>query len=190
MYFSSTCPWLCNIWFDIVANWKVKQDQIHPLGITSAQVNALLRCNSINIFSFELTDGNTREILCRTAYGHFRFDELFTRLTMEPFAEKSIDSLASILFCTYRVRGEWRRVWGCVTQIQCNSSRSRNCRNRIKCRNRTQCFNLNEAHAPRLNSQFCNWKESSVKNDFNFFITGLSKDSYAMYSDCLAVYRF
>ena len=37
----------------------MKQDQILPLGITSAQVNALLRYNSMNIFSSELTDGST-----------------------------------------------------------------------------------------------------------------------------------
>ena len=58
------------IWFNILASRKVKQvikqitwlqktwhsilDQIHPLGIMPAQVNALLRCNPKNIFSFEL----------------------------------------------------------------------------------------------------------------------------------------
>ena len=67
---------------------------------------------------------------CPSCKAIFRFDELFIRLTMEPFVEKPIDNLASISFCTYRVRGECRRVWGCVTQIQLSSSRSRNCRNR------------------------------------------------------------
>ena len=43
--------------------------------------------------------------------------ELFARLTMEPFAEKPIDNLASTSLCTEPVRGEWRRVWGCVTQF-------------------------------------------------------------------------
>ena len=43
--------------------------------------------------------------------------ELFARLTMEPFAEKPIDNLASTSLCTEPVRGEWRRVLGCVTQF-------------------------------------------------------------------------
>ena len=93
----------------------MKQDQIHPLGITSAQVNALLRYNPMNIFSFGLTDGSTlkaatciprcivyrpsiERTTCVELHSHFRFDELFTRLTMEPFAEKPIDSLTSISF--------------------------------------------------------------------------------------------
>ena len=84
---------------------------------------------------------------------------------MEPFAEKPIDNLASISFCTYRVRDELeanRGVSGSASQefsairhsretaeiekvqkLQ-KSSRSRNCRNRM------QCFNLGAAQAPRL----------------------------------------
>ena len=123
-------------------------------GITSAQVDTLFRCNTMNIFSFELTDQSTlkaatcmfldvdlrsRELLVSSCIiSHFRFDELFTRLTMEPFAEKPVNDLASISFCTYRVRGEQRHVWRCVTQFNsirhgretAESPRSRNCRNR------------------------------------------------------------
>ena len=49
----------------------------------------------------------SRELLVSSCigYSHFRFDKLFTKLTMEPFAEKPIDNLASTSFCTYRVRG-------------------------------------------------------------------------------------
>ena len=70
------------------------------------------------------------------------------RLTMEPFPEKPIINVASTSICTYRVRGEWRRVWGCVTQIQCNSSLSRNCRNHPS-RETAQivCNALTSAHA-------------------------------------------
>ena len=38
---------------------------------------------------------------CVKLHSHFCFDELFTRLTMEPFAEKPIDNLASISFCMH-----------------------------------------------------------------------------------------
>ena len=51
----------------------------------------------------------------QAAYSHFRFHELLARLTMEPFAEKPIDNLASTSFCTELARGEWMRVWGCVS---------------------------------------------------------------------------
>ena len=71
-------------------------------------------------------------------HSHCRFDELFIRLTMGPFAENPIDHVASISFCTYLVRGEWRRVRGVrhtnsmqfvtVEKLQ-KSRKSRNCRN-------------------------------------------------------------
>ena len=67
----------------------------------SAQVKAFLRCNSLNIFSFELTDGSTlkafnqaRELLkfVSSCIAIFVLS-FFTRLTVEPFAEKPIDNL-------------------------------------------------------------------------------------------------
>ena len=91
--------------------------------VTSAQVGILLRCNTMNMFSFKLTDGSTaKAATCMFLESHFRFHEPFARLIMEPFAEKPIDNLASTSFCTKLVRGEWRRVWGCVTQINSNSN--------------------------------------------------------------------
>ena len=53
---------------------------------------------------------------------------------LEPFAEKPIDNLTSISFCTKLESN--RGMSGVHHTIQFNSSRSRNCRNRI------QCFNL------------------------------------------------
>ena len=50
------------------------------------------------------------------------------RLTMELFAKKSIDNLASISFCTELEAN--RGVSGVRHTIEFNSSRSRNCRNR------------------------------------------------------------
>ena len=79
----------------------------------SAQVKTLLRCNSMNIFSFELTDGSTLKafdragkLLMSSCIASFVLSFFFlSRLTVEPFAEKPIHNLASISFCTYRVRG-------------------------------------------------------------------------------------
>ena len=76
-------------------------------------------------------------------HSHFRFDEL-ARLTTEPFAEKPIDNLASISFCT---------CLGVRHTVQFNWSGSRKCRNRQgresadivtvrNCRNRMHCFDL------------------------------------------------
>ena len=58
--------------------------------------------NSKSDVHLEMGDAKERTEL----HSHFRFDQLFTRLTMEPFAEKPIDNLTSISFCTYRVRSE------------------------------------------------------------------------------------
>ena len=81
---------------------------------------------------------------CVKLHSHFRFDQLSTRLTLELFAEKPIHNLASISFCTYRVRGKQRRTWVrhtnsmqfvMVEELQ-KSDKSRNCRNHM------QWFNL------------------------------------------------
>ena len=138
--FRSKCPWSCNIWFDILASWTVRQ-QIHQIHLLRLhRLTPSLQYDKYFLFSTNwwkhIKSSNLHVPRCKPSiesvelHSHCRFDELFTRLTMEPFAEKLIDNVASISFCTYRVRGEWRRVWECVTQIQCNSSRSRNWRNR------------------------------------------------------------
>ena len=57
---------------------------------------------------------------CVELHSHFRFRQLFARLTMEPFAEKPIDNVASTSFCTELVRGEWRRVWGASYKFNSN----------------------------------------------------------------------
>ena len=113
----------------------------------------------MNILSFQLTDGST----LKAASSIFLDVDLqsrmssHTRLTMEPFPEKLIDNLASTSICTYRVRGEWRRVWGLrhtnsmqfvtVEKLQ-KSPKSRNCRNH-QSRETAQivCNALTSAHA-------------------------------------------
>ena len=62
---------------------------------------------------------------CVELHSHFRFDELFTRLTMEPFAEKPI-----LWPLFHVVRTKLEACLGVRHTIQFNSSRSRNCRNR------------------------------------------------------------
>ena len=69
-------------------------------------------------------------LLVACALGHFCFDELSTRLTMEPFAEKPIDNLASVSFSTELSQRRIEACLGVRHTIQFNSSPSRNCRNR------------------------------------------------------------